>query len=69
MSAPHRSEAFEAARFGIDTLKATAPIWKKETWGADDAGWAVGAQGIRDMAEMTAAELTAAEGPGPTQVS
>ena len=36
VSAPHRSEAFEAARFGIDTLKATAPIWKKETWGADE---------------------------------
>jgi molybdopterin synthase catalytic subunit len=31
-SAPHRDEAFEAARFGIDTLKATVPIWKRETW-------------------------------------
>ena len=31
-SAPHRPEAFEAARFGIDTLKATVPIWKRETW-------------------------------------
>ena len=36
-SAPHRAEAFEAARFCIDTLKATAPIWKRETWeGGDD---------------------------------
>jgi len=32
VSAPHRGEAFEAARFGIDTLKETVPIWKKETW-------------------------------------
>jgi molybdopterin synthase catalytic subunit len=32
VSAPHRTEAFEAARFGIDTLKETVPIWKKETW-------------------------------------
>ena len=32
VSAPHRAEAFEAARFGIDTLKDTVPIWKKETW-------------------------------------
>jgi molybdopterin synthase catalytic subunit len=32
VSAPHRSEAFDAARFGIDTLKATVPIWKRETW-------------------------------------
>jgi molybdopterin synthase catalytic subunit len=32
VSSPHRSAAFEAARFGIDTLKATAPIWKRERW-------------------------------------
>jgi molybdopterin synthase catalytic subunit len=36
-SAPHREEAFAAARFCIDTLKATAPIWKRETWeGGED---------------------------------
>ncbi|MBD2440240.1 molybdenum cofactor biosynthesis protein MoaE [Nostoc sp. FACHB-110] len=27
---PHRSEAFEACRYAIDTLKHNAPIWKKE---------------------------------------
>jgi molybdopterin synthase catalytic subunit len=32
VSAPHRGEAFEAARFCIDTLKATVPIWKRERW-------------------------------------
>jgi molybdopterin synthase catalytic subunit len=32
LSAPHRPEAFDAARYGIDTLKATVPIWKRETW-------------------------------------
>lgn len=31
-SAPHRGAAFEAARFGIDTLKSTVPVWKKEIW-------------------------------------
>ncbi|CAN5127211.1 hypothetical protein BH24ACT1_BH24ACT1_12910 [soil metagenome] len=31
-SAPHRDDAFAAARFCIDTLKETVPIWKKETW-------------------------------------
>lgn len=31
-STPHRSEAFEAAQFCIDTLKHTVPIWKRETW-------------------------------------
>ena len=35
-SAPHRAEAFESARFAIDTLKATVPIWKRETWAAGD---------------------------------
>jgi molybdopterin synthase catalytic subunit len=37
VSTPHRSEAFEAASFCIDTLKHTVPIWKRETWkgGAD----------------------------------
>ncbi len=30
VSAAHREEAFAACRFGIDTLKATVPIWKKE---------------------------------------
>ena len=29
-SAPHRAEALEAARFGIDHLKETVPIWKHE---------------------------------------
>jgi molybdopterin synthase catalytic subunit len=38
VSAPHRDEAFEAARFCIDTLKATVPIWKKESW-ADGEDW------------------------------
>lgn len=32
VSAPHRDEAFEAARYGIDTLKATVAIWKQEHW-------------------------------------
>ena len=41
VSAPHRPEAFEAARWAIDTLKTTVPIWKKERWaGGDD--WAEG---------------------------
>jgi MoaE-MoaD fusion protein len=42
VSAPHRAEAFEAARFAIDTLKLTVPIWKKEIWESGEA-W-VGAE-------------------------
>ena len=37
----HRSAAFEACRWLIDTLKQTVPIWKKETF-ADGAVWAPG---------------------------
>jgi molybdopterin synthase catalytic subunit len=40
VSTPHRAEAFEAARFCIDTIKESVPIWKRETW-ADGSGWAV----------------------------
>mgnify|MGYP002637020621 CR=1 FL=1 len=29
---PHRPEAFEACRAGIDELKARVPIWKKESY-------------------------------------
>ena len=37
VGAPHRGEAFEACQYAIDTLKATVPIWKKESWEAGDA--------------------------------
>ena len=30
VSAGHRAEAFEACRYGIDTLKRDVPIWKRE---------------------------------------
>ncbi|MDW3220874.1 MAG: molybdenum cofactor biosynthesis protein MoaE [Acidimicrobiales bacterium] len=48
-SAPHRVEAFAAARFGIDTLKATVPIWKRETW-KDGESWGLEAQHITEVA-------------------
>ena len=38
VSAPHRGEAFDAARFCIDTVKSTVPIWKKEAW-AEGEDW------------------------------
>jgi molybdopterin synthase catalytic subunit len=39
VSAPHRDEAFEAARWGIDELKATVAIWKQEHWAAGGSHW------------------------------
>lgn len=40
VSAPHRREALEACAFGIETLKRTVPIWKKE-FSEDGAEWVV----------------------------
>jgi molybdopterin synthase catalytic subunit len=37
----HRGAAFDACRFGIDTLKRSVPIWKKEFF-RDGAVWAEG---------------------------
>jgi MoaE-MoaD fusion protein len=41
VSSAHRGAAFDACRFGIDTLKRTVPIWKKEYF-QDGAVWANG---------------------------
>ena len=50
VSSAHRGEAFEAARFGIDTLKATVPIWKRETWdGGED--WGLCAHDVVEVGE------------------
>jgi molybdopterin synthase catalytic subunit len=61
-SSPHRPLAFEAARFGIDTLKATVPIWKREHW---DGGvdWGLAATEITDVT------APASEAPNTSSVS
>ena len=41
VASAHRSAAFEACRWLIDTLKRTVPIWKKEHF-EDGAVWADG---------------------------
>lgn len=55
VSAPHRPEAFAAARFAIDALKATVPIWKHEVWGSG-ADWSTASHDI--------VEASTVEGPG-----
>jgi molybdopterin synthase catalytic subunit len=45
VSSAHRPVAFDAARFLIDALKETAPIWKKENW-AGGSDWGTGAHDI-----------------------
>jgi molybdopterin synthase catalytic subunit len=41
-SAPHRADAFEACRHGIERLKHDVPIWKKEALSSGDAHWVMG---------------------------
>jgi molybdopterin synthase catalytic subunit len=36
VSAPHRPQAFDAARYCIDAVKGSVPIWKKERWATGD---------------------------------
>ncbi len=48
VSSPHRAAAFEAARHGIDTLKFTIPIWKRERWQGGQS-WGLEAQHIATL--------------------
>ena len=48
VSTPHRADAFEAARWCIDRLKASIPIWKRETWdGGED--WSAACRPAEDV--------------------
>jgi molybdopterin synthase catalytic subunit len=51
-SAPHRAEAFEAARFAIDELKRSVPIWKREAWAGGES-WGLEAQSIVEVSGTT----------------
>jgi molybdopterin synthase catalytic subunit len=51
VATPHRPEAFAAARFGIDALKSTVPIWKKESWEGGEA-WGLGAAEVTEASEV-----------------
>jgi molybdopterin synthase catalytic subunit len=47
-SAKHRGDSFDAARYCIDTLKHTVPIWKRERWaGGDD--WGLDAHDVAEV--------------------
>ncbi len=41
-SAPHRAEAFDACRHGIERLKQDVPIWKQEQLATGPAHWVMG---------------------------
>ena len=48
VAAPHRDEAFAAARWLIDELKRTVPIWKREAWDGGES-WGLEAQHLTDV--------------------
>ena len=55
ISAPHRPTAFDAARYAIDTVKETVPVWKQEHWvGGDD--WGQCAHDVRPVREPASVE-------------
>jgi molybdopterin synthase catalytic subunit len=48
VSSAHRGEAFEAARYCIDTVKTSVPIWKRERWtGGED--WGLDAHAVAEV--------------------
>lgn len=61
VSAPHRGDAFDAARWCIDSLKATAPIWKKEEW-SDGIAWGTAAVPIAQLTDIGGSHPGAASG-------
>ncbi|MGQ0617607.1 MAG: molybdopterin synthase catalytic subunit [Acidimicrobiia bacterium] len=50
-SAPHRADAFAAARYCIDALKASVPIWKREAWDGGES-WALEARSAVGPAQV-----------------
>jgi len=51
VASPHRDAAFAAARFGIDAMKATVPIWKRERW-SDGESWGLEAQHLEEVSNF-----------------
>ena len=47
-SAAHRAAAFDAARWVMDELKRSVPIWKKEHFEGGDTAWVAGHPLTRD---------------------
>ena len=54
VSSPHRAEAFDAARWCIDSLKQTVPVWKRETWSGGTA-WGLDGSEVRSVADVVSA--------------
>jgi molybdopterin synthase catalytic subunit len=55
VSSPHRPDAFAAARFCIDAVKASVPIWKRESWDGGES-WGLEAQHLVDARAVVETE-------------
>ncbi len=51
VSSPHRPEAFAAAKYAIDALKISVPIWKQEHW-KDGSDWGTNSHEISDARKL-----------------
>lgn len=60
VSAPHRATAFLSAQAGIDALKSSVPIWKREHW-QEGEDWGLGARRITDAATAVSTNLTVSQ--------
>jgi molybdopterin synthase catalytic subunit len=60
VSAPHRPEAFAAARFAIDALKVSVPVWKREVW-PSGSDWGTNAADLVDAADVPIASSSEAD--------
>ena len=56
VSSPHRPEAFAAARYAIDALKISVPIWKQEHW-KDGSDWGTNSHEISDARKVESSTL------------
>ncbi len=63
-SSPHRGEAFAAAHFCIDALKATVPIWKRERYSGGEE-WGLDGSDLVDAASVGGPPTS--NSPGPDQ--
>lgn len=57
VSAPHREEAFAAARFAIDALKVSVPVWKREVW-AGGSDWGTDAAALTSISDVAGRDVT-----------
>ena len=39
VSAAHRGQAFDACRYLVERIKASVPIWKRQTYADGSDGW------------------------------